>query len=83
MGQSIAKSVILGGERISATRALQWGLVHRVDVQPKENAVNWAQKICQQDPLAIRLAKQVLEDPSLERERLAEAILYERRHGKA
>lgn len=81
MGQSIAKSVILGGERISATHALQWGLVHRVDVQPKENATTWAQKLCQQDPLALRLAKQVLTAPSLEQERLAESILYERRHG--
>lgn len=82
MGQSIAKSVILGGAKIFAQQAYQWGLVHRLDVEPKRNALEWAQKLCQQEPLAMRLAKQVLTAPSLEQERLAEAVLYEHRHGQ-
>ena len=82
LGQSIAKGVILGGERILATQALQLGLIHRLDSAPKVNVAKWAQQLSQQDPLALRLAKQILSDPSLEQERLAAAILYERRQDK-
>lgn len=79
LGSSIAKAVILGGEHISAQQALDWGLVHRCSDTPKQEALQWAQQIAGSDPLALRLAKSVLQDPSLGKERLAEALLYERR----
>lgn len=80
LGASIAKGVILGGERISATQGYQWGLVHRLDTAPAVQAKHWAAEISAKPPLALHLAKQVLKDPSLLQERLAEAILYERKN---
>ena len=80
LGSSIAKGVILGGERILAEQAHRWGLIHRLSTDPQTTAIKWAQSILSSDPLALTLAKQVLCAPSLEAERLAEAILYERRH---
>ena len=80
LGSSIAKGVILGGERIRADQAHHWGLVHRLSSTPRQAALEWAQELLQKDTLALTLAKQVLTAPSLEAERLAEAILYERRN---
>ena len=79
MGPSISKGVILGSGKIIAPQALQWGLVHRIDTNPQDNAFIWAQDLITRDPLALRLAKQVLQEPSLEKERLAEALLYEQK----
>ena len=79
LGSSIAKGVILGNLRISAEQALQWGLVHKMDTDPLRVAISWAQDLAERPQLAQQLAKQVLDDPSLEKERLAQAILYERR----
>lgn len=80
LGPSIAKGVILGGNRILADQAHQWGLVHRLSSDPQNEAIKWAQSILSSDILALKLAKQVLSAPSFKAERLAEAILYERRH---
>ena len=81
LGSSIAKGVILGGKDISAEEALRWGLVHHLSEAPLERAKAWAESIAQKDPLALRLAKAVINAPSLEKERIAEAILYERKFG--
>lgn len=82
LGASIAKGVILGGKRITGKEAFRWGLVHRLVENPREEAAKWAKELAQKDPLALRLAKSVINEPSLEKERLAEAILYERKFGK-
>ena len=82
MGSSIAREVVLGGGRIQAERGALLGLFHRINEGPDEEAMKWAQKIAQYDPLALQLAKQTLNHPSLEAERMAEAILYERRRKK-
>ena len=79
LGTSIAKGVILGGGRISSEQAERWGLVHRISAEPLEEASKWAQEILKKDALALRLAKSVLNEPSLLAERLAEALLYERK----
>ena len=79
IGPSRVKSVILGGESISAQQALEWGLAHALDEDPKGYALSWAEKIAEFDPLALKLAKEVLAEPSLPKERLAEAILYSQR----
>ena len=76
IGTSRAKSVILGGERITSEQAFDWGIAHFLDADPKTYARTWAEKIVLFDPMALRLAKEVLSEPSLQKERLAEAILY-------
>ena len=82
VGASIAREVVLGGGRIQAERGALIGLFHRINDNPDEEAMSWAQKIAQYDPLALQLAKQTLNHPSLEAERMAEAILYERKREK-
>ena len=79
LGASVAKGVILGGERIIAEQAHTWGLVHRLSNDPRKESLEWAQSLLAKDALALKLAKQVLTAPSLKIERLAEAILYERK----
>ena len=73
---SIARSVILGGQSINAEQAMQWGLAHQLSDTPIETALEWAQN-CQRHPfLAQQLGKMLLQNPTLEKERMAEAILY-------
>lgn len=79
LGASVARGVILGGEHISAEQAHRWGLVHRLSDTPRKEAMEWAQSLLTKDSLALKLAKRVLTAPSLKAERLAEAILYERK----
>ena len=79
LGASVAKGVILGGDRILAEQAHTWGLVHRISNDPRKESLKWAQSLLAKDPLALKLAKQVLTAPSLKIERLAEAILYGRK----
>ena len=79
IGPSRARAVILGGEKIQAEEALRWGLANRLSETPYESAMEWAEQIAKSDPIALRLAKRVLTNPSLARERLCEAILYRNR----
>ena len=80
LGSSVAKGVILGGESISAEQAHSWGLVHRLSDKPRKSSHGMgaitAFKRCSG---AQTGTKQVLTAPSLKAERLAEAILYERK----
>ncbi len=82
VGRPRAKSVILGGRRLSARDALDWGLVDRVVADPRAAAAAWAREIAaRRDPVAQRLAKQLIDsdqpaDASLREERVAEALLY-------
>lgn len=79
IGPSRAKAVILGQENISAQKALDWGLVNRLTDAPQESAQAWASQIAQYDPDALRMAKQVIDSPSLHQERVNEALLYAKR----
>ena len=81
LGASVAKGVILGGGTITGEQAFRWGLVHKLEDEPFAAAEHWATELSTRDPLALRLAKSVINQPSLEKERLAEAILYERKFG--
>ena len=80
IGSSRARSIILGGDKIDATKSLQWGIAHRLEERPLQEAQRWAEQISSFDPLALKLAKRVLLSPSLERERLCEAILYQKKN---
>lgn len=82
-GVSRAKAVILGGEVLDADRALAWGVVHRVDADPRAEAGRWAAQVATRDRAAQALAKQALDaeesTAGLARERTIEALLYARK----
>lgn len=79
IGPTRAKSVILGQETITADTALNWGLVNRVEANPQKSAFEWATTIAKSDPIALRLAKRIIDTPSLAQERVSEALLYFRK----
>lgn len=83
VGPSRAKAVILGGQRVEAHVAVDWGLAAAVEPDARDAAAQWAEDIAQRDPIALRIAKTILDaDESvgqLAMERLGEAILYGRR----
>ncbi len=83
VGPSRAKEVILGGRTLDADAALAWGIVHRVAADPRAEALAWANDIATRDPVALAMAKELLDadesDGALARERQAEAVLYARR----
>ncbi len=86
LGPSRAKSVILGGRTLDAQTALQWGLVDRVVPHPRQQARKWAAQVASRDPMALRLAKAIIDrqetSSGLAWERLSEALLYSRRQGE-
>ncbi|MDF3000643.1 MAG: crotonase [Bacillota bacterium] len=60
VGAARAKELILLGETIDAVRAEQIGLINKV-VEPNllmEAAMEWAQKLCQKAPIALKTAKE-------------------------
>ncbi len=83
VGPARAKEVILAGDTIDAQTAIAWGLSSRLAADPRAEALALARRLLARDPLALRLAKQIIdhgEDArSLAAERLAEALLYARR----
>jgi len=58
---AVAMQLLLTGEQIDAKRAYEVGLLN--EVVPKERllprAVEWAEKICRNGPLAVRTAKEI------------------------
>ncbi len=81
VGHGRAREVILGGRVVDAETALAWGLTSRIAVDPRADARGWAQQIATRDPLALRLAKAVLDarqarGAGLALERATEAVLY-------
>jgi enoyl-CoA hydratase/carnithine racemase len=83
LGASRAKQVILLGDAISAQQAMSWGLAARLADPPLEAALALAAVLAERDPIALRLAKQIIDADesaaSLMAERVAEALLYSRR----
>lgn len=83
LGASRAKQVILLGDAISAQQAMDWGLAARLADPPLEAALALAAVLAERDPIALRLAKQIIDADesaaSLMAERVAEALLYSRR----
>ena len=79
VGPTRAKGMILGGTEPDAETALAWGLVNRVVQEPREEALRWAREIAERDHVALRLAKLVVDSPSLKLERVSEALLYAKR----
>lgn len=84
VGPSIAKQVILFGHTLDADAAARCGLALGPVEDPRAEAKALAlRQVVERDPLAARLAKQVIdrsEDPaSLEAERVGQSLLYHRR----
>jgi len=84
LGPSRAKQIILAGEVLDARTALEWGLIAALVPEPRQEAMALARKIAGRDRIALRLAKQIIDidddKPSLQAERVAEALLYSRKH---
>ncbi|NWA18615.1 2,3-dehydroadipyl-CoA hydratase PaaF [Serratia liquefaciens] len=78
VGKSFASQMVLSGEAINASRALQCGLVSEVcvDALTLERAQQIAEHISRQAPLALRAAKQALKQA--EETGLSQGLLIER-----
>lgn len=78
VGKSLANQMVLTGEAINATRALQAGLASEVcvDALTLERAQQIAERISLQAPLALRAAKQALKQA--EETGLSQGLAFER-----
>ena len=58
---AVAMELLLTGQNIDAKRAYDIGLVNKVVPADKvlEEAMAWAEKICENGPLAVRTAKEI------------------------
>ncbi len=84
LGAAIARQVILAGRIIDADDAVRWGLAHSRHDDPRQGAAELAARVASRDPVANRLAKDIIagdDAASLRAERVAEALLYSRRKG--
>jgi enoyl-CoA hydratase/carnithine racemase len=84
VGPSVAKQVILAGRSLSAEDAARFGLaIGPVDDARAEARALAERVVAHHDPVALRLAKGVIDadddQASLQAERVAEALLYARR----
>lgn len=83
VGPARAKEIILGGRVLDAESALSWGIAQRLGSEPLAEALAWGSEIARRDPMALRLAKALIDGvDGLGAERIAEALLYSRRAGK-
>lgn len=83
VGPSVAKQVILAGEQLTAAQAAHYGLAIGPVDDPRAVARALCQSLLARDPVALRLAKGIIDGDSLGSsladERVAEALLYSRR----
>jgi enoyl-CoA hydratase/carnithine racemase len=79
IGTSRAKEMILCQRVVDSETALLWGLANKVNQDPRKNAHAWAEEIAQKDPVALELAKQIIDSPSFALERVSESLLYHRK----
>jgi enoyl-CoA hydratase/carnithine racemase len=83
IGATRAKAMILGGRRMPADEALACGLVSEIVPRDQllDRVLEWAGAIAEQNPVALRLAKQAIDydaEHTAERiEALSQALLYE------
>ncbi len=77
LGSSVAKELIFTGDIISAGEALRIGLVNHVVADDKvfEEAIKMAVKISKRGPVAVKMAKQVIENGLSEGDVLAGILL--------
>jgi 2-(1,2-epoxy-1,2-dihydrophenyl)acetyl-CoA isomerase len=77
LGRRRAYELIVGGEKISAARCLELGLVNRIAASERvvQEAIEWAAQLASKAPLALRYAKEVL--AVAQQMSLADTISYE------
>ncbi|MCK6502918.1 enoyl-CoA hydratase, partial [Myxococcota bacterium] len=83
-GPSLSRQVILAGRVLDAQEAVATGLAVELAEDPRAAAFAVARAVAARDPLALRLAKELIardDAADLRGERLAEALLYSRRAG--
>ena len=88
VGVARTKALVLGGQRVEARTALEWGLVTRLvpDRSLEQEAVAWAERIAGNAPLALRLAKQAVHtaagaESARHVAQVSQALLYELARG--
>lgn len=82
VGAARAKQMILCGWSIDADTAVTWGLAAEKSDAPLERAHAIASGLADRDPVALRLAKGLIDGvDGLAAERVTEALLYLRRRG--
>lgn len=59
VGQSVARDLLLTGEAVSGATAMSWGLVTRLDEEPRTAALNLARRVGQFSPEAIAATKEL------------------------
>lgn len=59
VGQSVARDLLLTGEAVSGPTAMSWGLVTRLDEEPRTAALNLARRVGQFSPEAIAATKEL------------------------
>lgn len=83
VGKSRAKEIILLSRELDATTALEWGLVTYIGDDFEKKALEIAEQSTKQDPLALSLAKRLIDsEQNFEKqnlEALVQALLYERK----
>ncbi|MGD9525912.1 enoyl-CoA hydratase/isomerase family protein [Pseudonocardia sp.] len=64
VGAQRARRMLLLGERVPATAALEHGLVDAVDTDPVATALTWAHRLADRSPVAVRIALAALAEPA-------------------
>ena len=82
IGIARSKELVLTGRSLDAATAKLWGIANRVQADPRAEAYRWAEELIENDPVTMRLAKQLISSPSLARERVSEAVLYGRQRNR-
>lgn len=84
VGEGRAREMIFTGRRITAAAAREYGLVNEVVAGcVTEAALELAREIARNDPLAIRMAKQCLQNGVTAYPTVVQALLYHRREQAA
>lgn len=82
IGTARAKQMILCGWSIDADKAVNWGLAAEKSDDPLARAQAIAHGLADRDPVALRLAKALIDGvDGLGAERVTEALLYLRKRG--
>lgn len=84
IGEARAKAMILFGQKVESTEALNWGLVSQIGDRVLDDAIHLAETVARRDPLATRLAKLALHSVNINSgdttvEAVAQALLYHRK----
>lgn len=86
VNEARAKAIILFGQKVNSTTALEWGLVSQISDRVLEDAIDLAETVARRDPLTTRLAKLAVNSVHIRSadtsvEAVVQALLYHRKTG--